>query len=265
MIEIDGDCHTGCGQVYAVGDVAGGGLATIGQAQALRCVRKVFGSGMQSQEKENKVKPFGVWTIPELAWVGQNEQEAEKSGINYGTVEIDYSKSLKGCITQEEGFLKMIYNRSNGKVIGVHIFGENACDLINFGGEVINDEYTIFDVQQFVFPAVTYHNLYNHAASEAKLRLRGVKDLRAATTWQRVIGLVKRNVGSDDQALTKAFQLFDTKKTGFLDTSEMVSALNSLGLAVNDGDAKLMIREAAGSDAATELDYKGFLQMFNSK
>merc|ERR1712190_362141 len=262
FVQVNHDGYTGVGKVYAVGDVAGGNLATIGEAQAMRAVRLCFGSGMAAHETGKAAKPFGVWTIPELAWAGINEQEAAKNGINYASVCVKYSQTVKGCVSQEEGVLKMICNRDNGVVLGIHIFGEKACDIINYGAEVVADGDTIFDVLQFVFPAVTYHQLYHYAAWEAKIRLRGVQNLRAATAWRRLRELITSQIGSDDAALTKAFKMFDSDNSGFLNGDELFKALLDLGLDVEWEDVKEMMLEATGDPDDTDIDYEAFLRLF---
>merc|ERR1712072_1500312 len=117
MVAVDENGWTGCGRIYAVGDVAGANLATAGQAQALRAVRTMFGSGKISGEKLIQYKPSGVWTIPELAWVGLTEEEAEKASFNYGTARVEYSQTVRGCVTNDDGFLKLIYDRDSGRVL----------------------------------------------------------------------------------------------------------------------------------------------------
>eukprot|EP00439_Symbiodinium_sp_Y106_P081953 s6_g21.t1 len=184
MIQVDENQHTGVANIYAVGDVAGGNLATIGQAQAVRAVRRVFGSG-QFTLVDKAVKPFTVWTIPEISWAGLNEQEAEQKKLNFGVVRADYGKTVRGIVSGEPGFLKLIFDRENGKVLGVHICGAQASELINFGADAVDSGTTtpalnkaqIFEILQFVFPAVTFHILYNWAAAEAKIRMSGVKSL----------------------------------------------------------------------------------------
>merc|ERR1719203_1167741 len=138
---------------------------------AVRAIRKRYGSGMVTKERGLACKPFAVWTIPELAWAGITEDEAKTQGINYGTVSIDYSRTVRGCVTQEEGFLKLVYHAESGKVLGVHVFGDSSADFICFGAEAVCDGDTVYDVLQFTFPAVTYHELYHLAAAEAKLRM----------------------------------------------------------------------------------------------
>ncbi|CAJ1354082.1 unnamed protein product [Effrenium voratum] len=169
MIEVDGNQWTGVANIYAVGDVAGGNLATIGQAQAVRAVRRIFG-----------------WTIPEIAWAGLNEQEAKEKGLNFGIVQADYGKTVRGIVSGEAGFLKLIFDKDEGKVLGVHICGSQASELINFGADAVNDGTTIFEILQFVFPAVTFHTLYTWAAAEAKIRMSGVKSLSGGACWGRL-------------------------------------------------------------------------------
>merc|ERR1719440_1191607 len=104
----------------------------------------------------------------------------------------DFAQTIRGCVSNEAGFLKLIFNRDSGVVLGVHLCGENSCEIVNYGAEVVNSQLTLHEVLRFVFPAVTYHNLYNLAATEGKIRLRGVKDLSAAATWLRLSTLLQK-------------------------------------------------------------------------
>jgi len=171
-VEVDDYGWTGVGNVYACGDVAGGGLATIGEATAIRAIRKCFGSGKVTDSRRKEVKPFGIWTLPEIAWAGMNEQEAVKGNINFGATTVDYRETIRGCVSDSAGFMKLIFDRDTGRVLGVHIFGESACDIVNYGAELVNDRGTIFDMLKFVFPAVTYHQLYHVAALSAKKKFQ---------------------------------------------------------------------------------------------
>eukprot|EP00434_Breviolum_minutum_P031714 symbB.v1.2.028047.t1/scaffold2930.1/size66988/4 len=230
MIQVDENQYAGAGQIYAVGDCAGGNLATLGQAQAVRAVRKMFGSGMYTL-KDKEAKPYIVWTIPEVAWVGLNEQEAQQKELDFGVVRVDYHRAVRGIVSGEEGFLKMIYDRPQGRVLGVHICGAQAGELINFGADAINNTTTIFDMLQFVFPAVTYHVLYNAAAAEAKLRMAGVRDLSAAATWARVKKAIVKSTENTsvtfEEAVKATMKKFDSRGKLRLYPNEMkVEKLN---------------------------------------
>jgi len=270
FVQVDENGYTGVGKIYAVGDVVGGSLATVGQAQAVRAIRACYGSGMLKQEKGVRCKPFGVWTIPELAWAGLNEDQATKEGIPFGTVTVDFARTIRGCVTSEEGFLKLIYNSDSGQVIGFHICGENACDLINFGAEAVCDGDLIYDILQFVFPAVTYHELYHLAAAEAKLRImhKGAHSLEAATAWQRVeIALeksCKEEGKSIQEMLVSSFRYFDLDSSGYITPEQLKKALRGLGLNFDDDQIMQMITEATGSEENENIDYEHFLRIFHA-
>jgi len=225
-------------------------------------VRKMFGSN-QFSLKDKEVKPFVVWTIPEVAWAGINEQEAAKKELNFGVVRVEYNRAVRGLVTGEQGFLKMVFSRDGGKVLGVHLCGNHASELINFGAEAINDGLTVFDILSFVFPAVTYHRLYNLAAQEAKLRIAGVKSLSAASAWGRITTSIKSTLarrGSTmtlEDAVVQAFKIFDADSSGFLDTDELQGAMRSLGVELTAAEADEMALEAGASNGA--VDYQDFI------
>jgi len=77
------------------------------------------------------VKPSAIWTIPELAWAGMTEEQAKAQDLNYGVSKVDFKNTVKGCITNEDGFLKLVFDRDTGKTLGVHLFGENSCEMVN--------------------------------------------------------------------------------------------------------------------------------------
>jgi pyruvate/2-oxoglutarate dehydrogenase complex dihydrolipoamide dehydrogenase (E3) component len=184
LVEVDRNGFTGCPHVYAAGDVASGsmGLATIGESQAVRAVKDIVkntnpvmaakagggsrlnrrGSfGFLDQDADDK-KPFGVWTIPDMAWAGDTEETVKKKCINYGTATVRYDQCVRGCVSAdaEDGFLKLVYRRDDGAILGVHIWGENSCELIVYGAQIVNSKTTIYAMLNFVFPAVTYHDLW---------------------------------------------------------------------------------------------------------
>lgn len=263
MIQVDENHYTGVGKIYAVGDVAGGNLATVGQAQAVRAVRKMFGSGQYTLQ-DKAVKPYTVWTIPEIAWAGLNQQEADTKGLKYGVVQADYGKTVRGIVSGEPGFLKLIFDKTDGKVLGVHICGAQASELINFGADAVNNGTTIFDILQFVFPAVTFHTLYGWAAAEAKIKFSGVKSLSGGAGWSRLRRTIIRHLERSDSELTfeeavcQAFLAFDTDSSGFLDNQQLKDAMRSLGVDMDDDAIQEMMNEADES-ADGVVDYSEFL------
>ncbi|CAK9102028.1 Soluble pyridine nucleotide transhydrogenase (STH) (NAD(P)(+) transhydrogenase [B-specific]) [Durusdinium trenchii] len=262
MIQVDENQYTGVGKIYAVGDVAGGNLATIGQAQAVRAVRKMFGSGQYTLQ-DKAVKPYTVWTIPEISWAGVNQQEAEAQGLNFGVVQADYGKTVRGIVTGESGFLKLIFDSPSG-VQWECLAVEAASELINFGADAVNHGTTIFDILQFVFPAVTFHTLYGWAAAEAKIKFSGVKSLSGGAGWSRLRRTIIRHLERTNSELTfeeavcQAFLAFDTDSSGFLDNQQLKEAMKSLGVDMDDEAIQEMMNEADES-ADGVVDYGEFL------
>merc|ERR1719277_1388631 len=82
---------------------------------------------------------------------------ANKANMEYGAVSVDYKKSMRGCIVGKNGFLKIIYSKPAGTVIGVHMFGDNAADHISFGADLVQDGTSVYKLQKFIFPACTFH------------------------------------------------------------------------------------------------------------
>jgi len=268
FLQVDTDCWTGVGKIYAVGDVAGANLATMGQAQAIHAVRCIFGSGIAKGERTGKAfNPSGVWTIPELAWAGITEAKAASDGIDFGSVVVGYDRTIRGCVSSDQGFLKLIYENTDGIILGVHIFGEHSCDLINYGAEEINEKRTVFDMLGFVFPAVTYHELYNLAAREAKLRLilhlSPEDNLTAARLWKRVATSIEKammeevgteTAGDYELCVTKCWKSIDTDGNGKLSNDELHAAMAKLGLDLTPDDIKVMVSDATRTHSASEDD-----------
>eukprot|EP00928_Gymnodinium_smaydae_P001984 TRINITY_DN10705_c1_g2_i2.p1 TRINITY_DN10705_c1_g2~~TRINITY_DN10705_c1_g2_i2.p1 ORF type:complete len:1548 (-),score=352.87 TRINITY_DN10705_c1_g2_i2:71-4570(-) len=270
LIEVDSCCYTGVGKVYAVGDCATGsmGLATTGMDQATCAARALFScSGLMEKEATMKAKPFAVWTVPEIAWAGITEQQAIKTGVAYETVTSEYQKCLKGCLKDEAGFIKLLYSSESGVVLGVHLCGDNACELVNFGAEAVDSGMTIFEILQYVFPAVTYGYLYHRSAVEGKLRYQGIQNVHAAAAWKRVASMVREAIEKSgkrmtaSEAMRKAFRLFDTDGTGFIDARGLIQSMHNLGVEIEQTEAEDMIFEATGDEDVDEIDYETFCRI----
>eukprot|EP00746_Dinoflagellata_sp_MGD_P018924 gnl/MRDRNA2_/MRDRNA2_143946_c0_seq1.p1 gnl/MRDRNA2_/MRDRNA2_143946_c0~~gnl/MRDRNA2_/MRDRNA2_143946_c0_seq1.p1 ORF type:complete len:788 (+),score=136.48 gnl/MRDRNA2_/MRDRNA2_143946_c0_seq1:2-2365(+) len=273
MIQVDEFQHTSVDNIYAVGDVADGGFATVGQAQAMRAMQKHFGKQGKG-EKAGTVKPCAVWTIPEIAWAGINEQTAVKKRIDFGTTCAEYKETFRGLVNgSDSGFLKLIFDSRDGKVLGVHICGENASDLINYAVDVVN-QATVYDILDFVFPTMTYHEVYQIAAHKAKIQLRGVKSASAETIWNRLnIALTKKIKNENPemntqeahlQALFAAFQTFDKDKSGTLNVEELKDALGMLGLDIPMKAVEEMVAEI-DENGDGELDFEELCQILTGR
>jgi len=188
FVQVSKNFHTGVGALYAVGDVVGANLATMSQAQADDCVQHVlFGDHGHTMSRE-LCSPHAIWVVPEIGFAGLTEIEAiAKYPNNVGVATAYYKETVRGCVHSDTGFLKLVFEKKHGVLLGVHIMGEQASDLCAYGSELVNNSMTVSDVLRVVFPAVTYHELYTIAANKAALTLHGMtQSARAFARWRKL-------------------------------------------------------------------------------
>jgi len=171
LIQVDENFHTGVGRVYAVGDVIGfPSLASVSMDQGRMAARHAFGP---TQSKLNSLLPFGIYTIPEISMVGETEESLGAKGIPYETGVARFFELARGQISADhDGMLKLIFCPRTRKLLGVHIIGEGAADLIHIGQAVISFEATIDYFIETVFNFPTMSEAYKIAA------LNGLSNLK---------------------------------------------------------------------------------------
>ncbi len=202
------------GNVYAAGDVVGRPfLASTGTAQGFQAVEGMFqtdenrlsealgGAEGVSTDAKKAVEhypssyedrydpknlasnpfafPIGVWTSPEAAYYGLSTQQCRDMGINAGEGVALYAECLRGLVFSPNGLLKLVFDKDNGQIMGVHICGDDACELIHYGMELVKAERTINDVLGNLYSAVTFHEMYRIAAMAA-VDEAGARKRRAA-------------------------------------------------------------------------------------
>ncbi|KAK1748962.1 pyridine nucleotide-disulfide oxidoreductase family protein [Skeletonema marinoi] len=197
-VEVDSELKatsTG-GNVYAAGDVLGRPfLASTGMAQGFAAVRIMFDgeassatsggysnsdmcsvgdlsmTGDNFDPKSLAANPFafpvGVWSSPEAAYYGLSTQQCKDMGIDAAEGVALYAECLRGLVFSPNGLLKLVYDKSNGQIVGVHICGDDACELIHYGMELVKAERTIDDILKNLYSAVTFHEMYRIAAMAA--------------------------------------------------------------------------------------------------
>ena len=123
--------------------------------------------------------PTGIWTSPEAAYYGLTKDQAKSRGINAGESMALYAECLRGRVFSPNGLLKLVFERPTGRILGVHICGDDACELIHYGMELVKAGRTIQDLNNSLYSAVTFHEMYKIAAQNA-LDERGARKRRAA-------------------------------------------------------------------------------------
>lgn len=124
--------------------------------------------------------PVGVWSSPEAAYYGLSLEQAKEMNINAGSSIALYSECLRGVVFSPNGLLKLVFEKPSGRILGVHIVGDDACELIHYGMELVRSKRTINDVISNMYSAVTFHELYRIAANAAQNEVAARKRRAAA-------------------------------------------------------------------------------------
>jgi len=164
-IKVDEHYRTNIPDIYAVGDVIGfPALASTSMDQGRVAVTHMFDT--KDLDSVHKIFPYGIYTVPEVSMVGISEQEAKAKGINYNTGISRDCDIARGKImgTPDDGFLKIIFDNETNVVLGVHILGRIATELIHYGMTLVQDKKTLDQVIATIFNYPTFHDLYKYAA-----------------------------------------------------------------------------------------------------
>ncbi len=175
QIEVDAHYRTNIAHIYAVGDVIGfPALASTSMDQGRVAVAHIF----QTQDLEHLPAhfPYGIYTIPEVSMVGVTEEQAVQGNLNYCTGIARYPDMARGKILgTKSGFLKIVFLREDLQIIGVHIIGHIACELIHYGVMLVEEKKNLHDLIGQVFNFPTLHDLYKYAAYDGLSNLSGHK------------------------------------------------------------------------------------------
>ena len=137
LIKTDANFQTARPNIYAVGDVIGfPGLASTSMAQARIAVLHAF--GQLESEKMPRDLPLGIWTIPAVSMVGKTEEELTDARIPY-EIGIAHFKEISRAhiMGENEGILKLLFDPETLKILGIHIIGPHASELIHLGHSVM--------------------------------------------------------------------------------------------------------------------------------
>jgi dihydrolipoamide dehydrogenase len=166
-IEIDDRYQTSIPDVYAIGDIAGPPwLAHTASFEAMQCVEGMFVEGHQVRQVD--VFPGCTYSYPEVASVGKTERALKAEGIEYKVGKFPYQALGKAQASGEtEGFAKLLFGKEHGEVLGAHIIGENATDLIAEMGLAVTMEATIDDIHATIHAHPTLAEAIHEATLDA--------------------------------------------------------------------------------------------------
>ncbi|CEI58635.1 dihydrolipoyl dehydrogenase [Candidatus Portiera aleyrodidarum] len=132
FIKVDQQCKTSIPGIYAVGDVVRGPMLAHKAAQeGIMVAENIAGNNVQINYE---TIPWVIYTSPEIAWVGKTEQQLKSAGIKYKVGIFPFSNCGRAKANNElQGMVKIMVDAGNDRILGVHIMGQNASELIAQG------------------------------------------------------------------------------------------------------------------------------------
>ena len=164
LVVVDDNYRTNVPSIYAAGDVIGfPALASTSMEQAR--VAMVHAFDLKYKTRVAPILPYAIYTIPEIATVGLTEEECRKKGINPATGRAAYRDNARGeIIGDTKGMIKIVFDRESLAILGVHIVGENASELLHTGMMAMQFGGTINAFIDCVFNFPTLGEGYKYAA-----------------------------------------------------------------------------------------------------
>lgn len=194
LISVDANFRSKVKNVFAVGDVIGfPSLASTSMDQGRRATLAAFGGNARTKKKVHL--PFGIYTIPEISFVGETEETLKEKNRAYETGVAHFFELPRGQINNDhDGILKLIFDRNTRKLLGVHIIGERATEIIHIGQAVMAFGGTIDYFADTVFNYPTIADAYKTAALNGLNKLGVIGKPRSqAPAEKAVVNLRKQS------------------------------------------------------------------------
>jgi len=163
--------QTNISNIYAVGDLIGSpSLAATGIEQGRIAALHACNA---NEAIISSCLPMAVYTIPEVAWVGKTSQELKEQNISFVEGVGRYKETARGQIIGDaNGLLKLLVDPNTRVILGVHIVGESASELIHIGQMIMNLNGTVNHLIQNVFNYPTLAECYKIAALDCSSKIK---------------------------------------------------------------------------------------------
>jgi NAD(P) transhydrogenase len=170
-IKVDEHYQTNVPGIFAAGDVIGPpALASVSMEQGRVAACHAF--HIMFKDMVDPLPPFGVYSIPEVAMVGLSEEAARARGIDYEVGRGWFEKNARARIAgTTEGLVKLVFRRNDRVLLGVHILGDIAAELIHVGQMVAGQQKSIDYFIHATFNVPTFCEAYKYAAYDGLQRL----------------------------------------------------------------------------------------------
>jgi NAD(P) transhydrogenase len=169
-IKVDADYRTSQPHIFAVGDVIGfPSLASVSMEQGRIAAARAFGLDVQTDPAGY---PYGIYTIPQISFIGKTEEQLTDEDVPYEVGVAYYREIARGQISgHTDGRLKLLFHRETLELLGVHIFGEDAAELLHIGQAVFLLKGKVKYFVNTVFNYPTLAECYKTAAFNGLNRL----------------------------------------------------------------------------------------------
>jgi NAD(P) transhydrogenase len=168
-INVDRNFRTTANGIYAAGDVLGPTLASIAMEQGRAAVCHAFGIPFEGTVDPAPVS--AIYGMPEVSGAGLTEEQCREQGVDYEVGRADLGCTPRGVIAGRGGLLKLIFQRVNRTLLGVHCIGDIASEIVGIGQMVIRCGGTLHTIANMSMNTPTYAYAYKYAAFDGLRRL----------------------------------------------------------------------------------------------
>ncbi len=181
-IKVDDSYRTTAAGIYAAGDVIGPpALASVSMEQARVAACHAF--DITFKQMVDPIMPMGVYSIPEAAAVGMTEAQARGDGIDCEIGIAAFAHNSRSLVSgTTDGFIKLVFRRDDRRLLGVHVLGDSATELVHHGQSVLHFDGAIDYFIQAVYNVPTLTEAYKYAAYDGLQRLAGLLSCRGRRT-----------------------------------------------------------------------------------
>ncbi len=167
LLQVNEFFQTVHSHIYAVGDVIGyPALTSTSAEQGRQAVRHAF--SIPGPRARIEMLPFALYTIPEISFVGWSEEGARERGIDYIVGRAQYGMNPRGQILGDtDGILKLIFEAKSLRLLGVHVVGTGASELIHIGQAFLENQSDAWQIAETLYNYPTLSDMYRHAALDA--------------------------------------------------------------------------------------------------
>lgn len=167
LLEVNEYYQTALSHVYAVGDVIGyPALASTSMEQGRQAIRHAY--DIPGPRGRTGFLPFALYSIPEVSYIGESEASLAEKGIDVVVGRGRYEFNPRGqIIADTAGLLKLLFETESLRLLGVHIIGDGASELVHIGQAFLNSGADATRIAETLFNYPSLSDLYRHAALEA--------------------------------------------------------------------------------------------------